>query len=139
MMQPADWLSPLTLRLLALALLHFLWQGAALAALAYVVMGLCRSASARYAAGVAMLILMFAAPIGTFFVLRTQSQDTPQFASADEPGAAVMPASTVILERAKRVARGPENGPAYFLWLVEAWFAGVVLLSLRSVGGILLV
>ena len=36
-----------TLRLLALSLLHFLWQGAALAALAYVAMALCRSAAAQ--------------------------------------------------------------------------------------------
>jgi beta-lactamase regulating signal transducer with metallopeptidase domain len=139
MMQLADWLSPATLRLLALALLHFLWQGAALAALAYVVMGLCRSASARYVVGVATLVLMFAAPIDTFFVLRAQNQDTLATASADEPGAAAIPGSTAIFERVKHTAQSPENGPAYFLWLVEAWFAGVVLLSLRSAGGFLLV
>jgi beta-lactamase regulating signal transducer with metallopeptidase domain len=136
MMHLTDWLSPLTLRLLALALLHFLWQGAALAALAYVVMGLCRSASARYAVGVATLVLMFAAPIGTFFNLRTQSQDTPQIAAADN---FAVPASTAILGRLKHTTQSPENAPAYFLWLVEAWFAGVVLLSLRSAGGFLLV
>jgi beta-lactamase regulating signal transducer with metallopeptidase domain len=139
MMQLADWLSPATLRLLALALLHFLWQGAALAALAYVVMGLCRSASARYAVGVATLVLMFVAPIGTFFILRAQSQDTPQIASADTRGNFAVPASAAILSRAKHTTQSPENAPAYFLWLVEAWFAGVVLLSLRSAGGILLV
>ena len=32
-----------------------------------------------------------------------------------------------------------ESVPPYSLWLVELWFAGVVLLSLRSAGGILLV
>jgi beta-lactamase regulating signal transducer with metallopeptidase domain len=139
MMQLADWLSPAALRLLALALLHFLWQGAALAALAYVVMGLCRSASTRYAVGVATLVLMFAAPIGTFFNLRTQSQDTPQIASADTPGNFAIPGNRVILERINHTAESPQNAPAYFLWLVEAWFAGVVLLSLRSAGGFLLV
>lgn len=34
----AEWLSPVLLRLLALALLPFLWQGAALAALAFLAM-----------------------------------------------------------------------------------------------------
>ena len=71
---PLEWLSPATLRLLALSLLHFLWQGAALAALAYVVMALCRSAAARYAVGVTTLGLMIAAPAGTFLVFRAQEQ-----------------------------------------------------------------
>ena len=67
-----SWLSAATLRLLALSLLHFLWQGAALAALAYVVMALCRSAAARYVVGVATMALMIAAPVATFLVFRSQ-------------------------------------------------------------------
>ena len=75
---PMEWLSPATLRLLALSLLHFLWQGAALAALAYVVMALCRSAAARYAVGVTTLGLMIAAPVELFwcFVRKDQSAAT---------------------------------------------------------------
>jgi beta-lactamase regulating signal transducer with metallopeptidase domain len=137
-MQLAEWLSPATLRLLALALLHFLWQGAALAALAYVLMGLCRSASARYAVGVATVVLMFVAPIASFLILRAQNQEAPPIGSTSETDNSAV-VREAILERATHSTQGPENAPAYFLWLVEAWFAGVVLLSLRSAGGFLLV
>ena len=135
----ADWLSPTTLRPLALALLHFFWQGAALAALAYALMALCRSAATRYAVAVAAMILMVSAPVGTFFVLEAEKP------AGTPPGAR----DTVVLSSAHKVSFAPgaaihastshEATPAYFLWLVEAWFAGVMLLSLRSAGGFLAV
>jgi beta-lactamase regulating signal transducer with metallopeptidase domain len=133
----ADCLSPATLRLLALALLHFLWQGAALAALAYVVMALCRSAAARYALAVVTMILMVAAPIGTFLVLEARAQaETPPSAIGS---VVVSPAQTVSFVLGTHKSVPEEPTPAYFLWLVEAWFAGVMLLSLRSAGGFLVV
>jgi beta-lactamase regulating signal transducer with metallopeptidase domain len=134
-----SWLSPITLRLLALSLLHFLWQGAALAALGYVAMSLCRSAGTRYVAGVITLALMIAAPIGTFWWLHSAEQgalDVVAHNVAATPSASSEAAFT--LKNGNAPDR-PENAPTYFLWLVEAWFAGVVLLSLRSAGGILLV
>jgi beta-lactamase regulating signal transducer with metallopeptidase domain len=138
MMQLANWLSPETLRLLAQTLLHFLWQGAALAALAYLVMGLCRSASARYAVGVGTIFLMFMAPIGTFVALRAQLDSNKGIAAADSADeSAGIPKVTAVAQPRHTPAR-PQNTP-YFAWLVEAWFAGVVLLSLRSAGGFLVV
>ncbi len=135
------WLSAAMLRLLALSLLHFLWQGAALAALAYVLMSFCRRAAARYAVGVITMAFMIAAPIGTFLMLRSQDQmSSPTIAAATvitaEPSGAVQ-----VLVSAKSTGNHskPESAPPYFLWLVELWFTGVVLLSLRSAGGILLV
>ena len=135
----AEWLSPVTMRLLALALLHFLWQGAALAALAYVMMALCRSASTRYAVGVGTLVLMFAAPVGTFLVLRAQEQGSSAVVSPSAAATSAAPVLAPLLAPAKRAPIRQDGAPAYFLWLVEAWFAGVVLLSLRSAGGFLLV
>jgi beta-lactamase regulating signal transducer with metallopeptidase domain/uncharacterized protein YnzC (UPF0291/DUF896 family) len=136
------WLSPATLRLLALALLHFLWQGTALAALAYVAMALCRTAASRYAVGVATLALMLAAPAATFVFFRAQEQavaEAPVTAqhSATEPTSAAAPAT--IAHFTQNRAQHQPSAPPYFLWLVEVWFTGVVLLSLRSAGGILLV
>jgi beta-lactamase regulating signal transducer with metallopeptidase domain len=135
------WLSAATLRLLALALLHFLWQGAALAALAYVVMALCRTTASRYVVGVATLALMLAAPVATFVFFRAQEQPVavPWPIGANS---ATQPASTVpatIIHFAQSAAKHQPAAPPYFPWLVEIWFAGVVLLSLRSAGGILLV
>jgi beta-lactamase regulating signal transducer with metallopeptidase domain len=143
MMLPIPWLSEGTLRLLALSLLHFLWQGAALAALAYVAMSICRSASARYAVGVATLGLMLGAPVATFLVFR--SQEAPAVNSSVSAGNAVIRTArtqaanglSVLKVTVNRQDSG--NSPTYFSWLVELWFIGVVLLSLRSAGGILLI
>jgi beta-lactamase regulating signal transducer with metallopeptidase domain len=137
MTQIANWLSPETLRVLALVLLHFIWQGAALAALTYAVMALCRSASVRYAVGVGTLMLMLAAPVASFFVLRGQDESAAMALSSEQIVAA--PASTPWMARGNRIATETQNAPVYFLWLVEAWFAGVVLLSLRSLGGFVVV
>ena len=57
-------LSPAVMRFMALTLLHFLWQGTALAALTYAGMAFCRSAASRYAFGLALLAAMAAAPVG---------------------------------------------------------------------------
>lgn len=135
----AAWLSPVTMRLLALALLHFLWQGAALAALACMVMTFCRNAATRYAVGVGALVLMFAAPVSTFLVFHTQEPATPPVISTGisyESGSIFVATNFVS---AKLTPIHEESAPWYLLWFVEAWFAGVVLLSLRSAGGFLLV
>ncbi len=139
MMHLAPWLSPDTMRLLALALLHFLWQGTALAALAYVVTAFCRSASTRYAAGVGTMALMLAAPISTFLVFRAQQQAPPPTILAGAALAASAPASGAMYSPAERAPLPQDSTPGVFLWLVEVWFAGVVLLGLRSAGGFLLV
>src|SRR5277367_6378491 len=59
-------LSPTAMHSLGWALLHFLWQGTALAALAAAAMALCRRAAARYVIGVGALVLMLLAPLATF-------------------------------------------------------------------------
>jgi beta-lactamase regulating signal transducer with metallopeptidase domain/sporulation protein YlmC with PRC-barrel domain len=131
------WLSPVTMRLLALALLHFLWQGAALVALGYAVMALCRSASTRYAVGVGVLALMLAAPVGTFLVLRGQEQGAVPVTVNLAP-ASLSPATSGI-RAAGHGSSGEGSTADYSLWLVEVWFCGVLLLSVRSAGGFLLI
>src|ERR1700743_545171 len=64
------WLSPSVMRLMAWGLLHFLWQGMVLAAVFAALMSIARSAATRYALAVFILILMVAAPIATFLILR---------------------------------------------------------------------
>ena len=64
-----NWISPSTMHSLGWTLLHFLWQGTALSALAAVLMSLCRRASRRYAVGVGTLVLMLAAPVLTFLMV----------------------------------------------------------------------
>ena len=129
----ADWLSPRTLHALGWALLHFLWQGMALAALAAVTMAACRKASTRYYIGVATLTLMLAAPAATFFV---------EEAAAHPQSARTMPlASRISGGTVSAVLASPfsPSSPDAFRWMVGAWLAGVVMLSLRSFGGFVLI
>jgi len=131
------WLSPSTQRAMAWALLHFLWQGTALAALAAAAMTLCRRASARYAVGIATLVLMLMAPLATFVYL--------QRASADDVRSSPQASSTWPTERSAKVASGSMpaskavSSPDAFPWLVEAWLLGVVVFSLRTAGGFVLI
>src|SRR5229473_4876169 len=69
----ASWISPEVLRTLGWTLLHFLWQGAGLAALFAVACAVCRSAAGRYALAVGTLVLMMMSPVVTFTGLRGQA------------------------------------------------------------------
>ena len=60
------WIGPGTMQALGWALVHFLWQGTALAALAAVLMATIRRSAARYLIGVITLGLMLLAPVATF-------------------------------------------------------------------------
>lgn len=94
-------------------LIHFSWQGAALAALLYAILPFCRSAAVRHNCALAVLALMLLAPAATFLFLH------------DAGGASALSASLAL--------------PVSFAWemdaLVLAWLAGVALLSLRALGG----
>src|SRR5689334_22906134 len=62
--------SPDFLDALAWSLVHFLWQGAAIAALAAAVMYVFRSPATRYLVGIGALALMIASFAVTFSVMR---------------------------------------------------------------------
>jgi beta-lactamase regulating signal transducer with metallopeptidase domain len=135
MMSLMNWLSPSAMHSLGWTLLHFLWQGTALAALAAVLMALCRSASARYVLAVGTLALMLVAPVATFFFL--------------VPSSAAVPASFSRIPETKPILTGNVLGPSSGItprvpsgdalpWLVEAWLLGVAFFSLRFAGGFLL-
>jgi beta-lactamase regulating signal transducer with metallopeptidase domain len=139
----AHLLSPTAMRLIALTLLHFLWQGTALAALAYAGMAFCRSASSRYAIAVTLLALMAVAPGITFFTLRGQEGGAIQVSSVKSSVVQARSSAGVVSAPANfaggKSGQAPEKVPNCFFWLVEVWFAGVMLLGLRSAGGVLVV
>src|SRR5579885_3431564 len=129
----AAWLAPELLRPLGLALLHFLWQGTALAALAGLAFALTRNAQARYVSGVTILALMVAAPLATFQFLRHRP-------ASDAPTLAVPTHQPLAAPAALAGASAqPAQANRALVWLVELWFLGVLLFSLRTFGGILLV
>ncbi|MBZ5680991.1 MAG: M56 family metallopeptidase [Acidobacteriia bacterium] len=130
-----NWLSPAAMHSLGWALVHFLWQGTALAALAAVTMALCRRASARYVIGVGTLLLMLAAPAATFFLL-TQTSSIASGKSPRLPDARTARTMTAAPVSAKPASSN--SLPDALPWLVEAWLVGVAFFSLRTAGGFLL-
>ncbi|HEV2489779.1 MAG TPA: M56 family metallopeptidase [Candidatus Acidoferrales bacterium] len=136
----AAWFSPAILHAFGWALVHFLWEGLALAALFAGLSAFCRTASARYLLGVATLAIMVAAPAITFTRLMPKASTASSSAAADSGTSAAMQQR---LMAANSSANGAPMSPApiqqsgALLWFVEAWFAGVVFLSLRAAGGFL--
>lgn len=128
-----NWISPSAMHALGWALLHFLWQGTALAALAAAAMAFSRRTSLRYVVAVAALALMLLAPVVTFF-------------SYHQNPAAEVAAKSPLVAAAWPTARGyahanvSKASPSLdaIPWLVETWLLGVALLSLRSAGGFFL-
>jgi beta-lactamase regulating signal transducer with metallopeptidase domain len=120
---------------LALALVHFLWQGALLGALGWGLMRLGRSASVRYTVGVGTLAAMLAAPVLTMVIL------APAGVGA---GVGVQTAAPVVTEevRAEVVvsATPPVSAPLAVPtlpanWILAVWLVGVGVLSARVAGG----
>ena len=127
--------TPDTIDLFGWTLIHFLWQGTALALLLYVFAAFTRKADLRYAAGLITLGLMMAAPPITFYILA--SKQTAEVTASN---------LQVALRGLKIVASSatgiPIDQAAHSLvaihWiddLVWLWIAGVVILSLRALGG----
>jgi beta-lactamase regulating signal transducer with metallopeptidase domain len=137
----ANGISPELLQALGWTLLHFVWQGAGLAALFAVANTVCRRASTRYALAVITLVLMMAAPVITFTALSRQTVPAVRSGAQGASASTVKPVQGVSVA-AHPSAPGtevPAWQPAGMLWFVEAWFLGVVLLSLRTAGGLFVI
>ena len=136
-----SWITPEVLRTLGWTLLHFIWQGGVLAALFAAGAAVCRSARARYALAVGALVLMLASPVVTFTWLRAQAnpavrtgaEGASTWAETSTQNATALSGSRAPVAETRAVQ------PMGMLWLVEAWFLGVVLLSLRTAGGLILI
>lgn len=131
------WISPVTMQALGWALVHFLWQGTALAAFAAVTMAAFRRPAVRYVLGICALGLMLLAPIGTFFWY------SQQHATSKEPVKSSLRAAAWPIAKDSTAAGGAAvplqmrslNASPL---LVELWLLGVALFSLRSAGGFVL-
>jgi TonB family protein len=110
---------------LALALLHFLWQGLVIAALLGFALQQLRESSAnlRYSLALGALILLVAAvPLTTWVLL-----DTAAAATASPAGPA-MSSTPALLPDATST---PRSWDGLLHWVVLAWLAGVGLASMR--------
>jgi beta-lactamase regulating signal transducer with metallopeptidase domain len=122
-------MSPDLLRDFGWVLIHFLWQGTALAVLLQPILAGCRRAEARYTWSLVALALMAVAPVVTFVVLRLPGGGGG--IGLEEPAG---PAGLV-----PDVAMPLAGGVSWMAGLVFVWLAGVVGLSLRLIGGWVLV
>jgi beta-lactamase regulating signal transducer with metallopeptidase domain len=131
-------------RALGWALVHFLWQGVAIAAaLALVRLVLPeRAARLRYLSGCAALVAMLAAPVFTFLLLHdgasgeavavaaSPASEAPGLAPAIAGGSAIDRAAAPLWLESAREWLDPA-----IPWVLAVWLAGVCLLSLRLAGG----
>ena len=131
----APWMIPA-----AQALLHFLWQGALLAAGLAVTQRRLRNASAsdRHALACTTLALMAIAPLVTFWVLCSTG---PSIASSAAVVAPALSATVSVLATgsAETIAPGSATLPAALLpwtpWITALWMIGVAVSALRLLGG----
>jgi beta-lactamase regulating signal transducer with metallopeptidase domain len=124
---------------LAAALLHFVWQGAALGLAAWLVMRALSAASARYVVGVAALGLMAIVAAGTF-VSRARTVSAGEIAPAvaagvPSPADAAGEMATAAIGPAGSASARVDLGPL----VVLVWLAGVAVLSVRLAGGFVVV
>jgi beta-lactamase regulating signal transducer with metallopeptidase domain len=132
--------NPEIIRVLGWCLIHFVWQGAVLALVLCAMLSWLRSPQARYASGVCALIAMLVVPFVTFAILKQSSESVRQFSIGGfaEIGntleAAPLSAATV-----RDLLPFPLAAHAVSIdWMsyaVLAWFAGVYMFSLRTLGG----
>jgi len=118
---------------LAWALVHFTWQGAAIA-LAAMVFGRAMRAGGperRYTLYCGALFMMLLAPVATYFVVRAD------WTAPAHPAAVstVTPPALTAAPAALTAATATDPAVPWLPLLVRCWLAGVVLLSLRSLGG----
>lgn len=129
-------------------LVHFLWQGALIAAALCVAdLALAKSrAAARYLAACLAFGLMLAAPAGTFLTLRSAAK-TPapartfvatkvsSIAVSQQPSIADLHLPAPLAGSAASVLRSRPSFSRLLPWVVGVWILGVVALSLRLIGG----
>ena len=132
-------LPPGVMETLGWALLHFLWQGLALAVLLYTCLAFTRSAVVRYWGAVCTLALMSLAPIVTFVVLRQNNTPPATAASLREALADVSGIASATLGTPVAAATHSVLSIDWAACFVGVWLAGVLVLSVRALGGWMLV
>lgn len=114
-------------------LLHFLWQGAALAAIYAVLMLTLRSAApaTRYGAALGCLIMLALTPAATFVYFASSA--TPAVAPTGLSGSLL---AAIPVQNTVSWAGVVDHGlRPYLPWLVLIWFAGVCIASVRMLSG----
>lgn len=123
---------------LAMALLHFLWQGALVGLLAWLTLALLRNArpQARYAVACGALLACALLPAWNLVVATGDPASTTTFAAVAPPADATdAPLRLRATAFVASIASWPAPSHALLAWVVAAWAFGAALLSLRMAGG----
>jgi len=124
------------IELLGETLLHFLWQGLAIAAVYAVARRCAAQPRVRYLLACAALAAMAAAPVATWVALRPVSPATAAVAASFRATHAASAAPAFRGNLPRFFAVGFEQvPPAWLSWVAAAWMAGVVVFGLRLLGG----
>jgi beta-lactamase regulating signal transducer with metallopeptidase domain len=108
-------------------LIHFLWQGATIAAIYLLARRYVRAVNARYLLACTALAAMTAAPLITFLVAGSGS-NSQALATATAVSGPPRGGFEMLLP-------APELWQRIAPWLVGSWFAGVIAFSVRLIGG----
>ena len=124
--------NPETIRVLGWCLLHFLWQGAVLALVLCALLSRLRSPQARYATAVCTLAAMLVIPFITFAILK----QSPESVADMGDGLGAMPLSAAPFHALPPLPiAAPLVSIDWMSYAVLAWFAGVYMFTLRTLGG----
>ena len=128
------------MRTLAWSLLHFLWQGAAIAAVAAAFMFVFRKPATRYLVGIAALALMLVSFGITFTLIGSSSGAAAEVSAAGAPAAASLSTlgatANPMNHMGEQAAVSSDGG---FLWIARSWLAGVFVFALRIAFGLLVI
>jgi beta-lactamase regulating signal transducer with metallopeptidase domain len=132
--------NPETIRVLGWCLLHFVWQGAVLALVLCALLSRQRTPQARYASAVCALLAMMVVPFVTFAILK-QSPETVRpfsiggFAQTGNVIEAAQPNTAPSHELPSFSFASHALAIDWLSYAVLAWFAGVYMFTLRTLGG----
>jgi beta-lactamase regulating signal transducer with metallopeptidase domain len=134
--QPPSIFSQPASQAVTLALVHFIWQGALIAALLVAVVELLRirRPQARYACSLVALLLMAACPLGTVAWQGIRSQESGVGSQADDNG----PTTEEIAETTTHYSPLTTHTVLSSAqpYLLAAWLAGVGFFGCRLLGGL---
>jgi beta-lactamase regulating signal transducer with metallopeptidase domain len=121
---------------LAWSLLHFLWQGAAIAAVAAAFMFVLRTPATRYLIGMGALVLMLVSFATTFTLMSAAPSDALSMGADYAPAAAsnsTLEAAAIYSPDFAPTAAGTDS----IAWIARGWLAGVFLFALRIAFGLM--
>ena len=123
---------------LAWSLLHFLWQGAAIAAVAAAFMAVLRKPATRYLVGITALALMLGSFVVTFAAISESAATVAEVAAIRAPAAAPTSSNGASAHSGNDFTeeRAAISSASDFAWIARGWLLGVFVFALRIAFGL---